>query len=128
MTSTKTPTPNEKKPSQPARRKRPPSPTHSALEKAQAVLAIWTERCKPAEASRQWQVSWITLQQWQDRAMDGMLQALESRVNLSQGAALSPRLQHLLQKQQRVTLADKVNHRLNQLQTSKVANPPSPPV
>jgi len=98
------------------------------LDKAQAVLAVWTERCKPVEACRQLQVSWITFQQWQDRAMEGLLQALESRVNLSQGGALNPRLQHLLQKQQRVTLADKLNHRLNQLQPSKVASPPNPAV
>ena len=56
--------------------------------------------------------------------MEGLLQALESRVNLSQGGALSPRLQQLLQKQQRVTLADKLNQRLNHLQTSKVASSP----
>jgi hypothetical protein len=90
------------------------------------VLAIWTERCKPAEASRQLQVSWITLQQWQDRAMEGMLQALESRVNLSQGGALSPRLQQLLLKRQRAPRSDKLTQRLAQLQSAKVANPPGP--
>jgi hypothetical protein len=31
-----------------------------------------------------------------NRAMEGMLQALESRVNLSKGEALSPRLQDWL--------------------------------
>jgi len=126
MTSTKIPAPNEKTPSKPSRRKRQPSPPHSALDKAQAVLAVWTERCKPAEACRQLQVSWITLQQWQDRAMEGMLQALETRVNLSQGGALSPRLQQLLQKQQRSALTDKLSNRLQQLQTSKVAPTPGP--
>jgi len=127
MTSTnKTPPPNEK--TKASRRKRPPSPPHSALDKAQAVLAIWTERCKPVEACRQLQVSWITLQQWQDRAMEGMLQALESRVNLSQGGALSPRLQQLLLKQQRMPRSDKLTQRLAQLQSAKVANPPDPEV
>ena len=126
MTSSKAPSPTDKTPAKPPRRKRQPSPPHSALDKAQAVLAVWTERCKPAEACRQLQVSWITLQQWQDRAMEGMLQALESRVNLSQGGALSPRLQMLLQKQQRTALTDKLSSRLQQLQTSKVAPTPGP--
>lgn len=124
MTSTKNPT--EPKPPKTSRRKRAPSPTHSALDKAQAVLAVWTERCKPAEACRQLGISWITFHQWQQRAMEGMLQALESRVNLSQGAALSPRLQQLLQKQRRTHLADKLSSRLQQLQ--KVASPPGPEV
>lgn len=128
MTSTKNPLPNEKPASKPPRRKRQPSPSYSALDKAQAILAVWTERCKPAEACRQMRISWITFQQWQDRAMEGMLQALESRVNLSQGAALSPRLQQLLQKQQRAASTDKLASRLSQLQQSKVANPPAPAV
>jgi hypothetical protein len=127
MTSSKIPTPQNDR-SQPPRRKRPPSPTHSALDKAQAVLAVWTERCKPAEACRQLQVSWITFRQWQDRAMEGMLQALETRVNLSQGGALSPRLQQLLQKQQRAASTDRLASRLSQLQQSKVAPPPPPVV
>jgi hypothetical protein len=92
------------------------------LDKAQAVLAVWTERCKPVEACRQLQVSWITFQQWQDRAMEGLLQALESRVNLAQGEALSPRLRSLLQKQQRAVSLGKLSARLEQVQ--KVANPP----
>ena len=127
MTSSKIPTPQNDRSKTP-RRKRQPSPTHSALDKAQAVLAVWTERCKPAEACRQLQVSWITLRQWQDRAMEGMLQALETRVNLSQGGALSPRLQLLLQKQQRAASTDRLASRLSQLQQSKVAPTPPPVV
>ncbi len=126
MTSTKT---LPEKPPKPPRRKRTPSPGHSALDKAQAVLAVWTERCKPAEACRQLQISWVTFQQWQDRAIEGMLQALETRVNLSQGGALSPRLQHLLQKQRRQCLTDKLSARLQQLQSGKpLASPPAPEV
>ena len=40
----------------------------------------------------------ITFSQWQDRAMEGMLQVLESRVNLAAGQVLSLRLQALLTK------------------------------
>ena len=39
---------------------------------------------------------------------------MESRVNLSQGGALSPRLQQLLQKQQRAASTDKLASRLSQ--------------
>jgi hypothetical protein len=126
MTSTKNPSPNEKTSSPTPRRKRSPSPAYSAQEKAQAILALWTDRCKPVDLCRQMRVNWITLQQWQERAMEGMLQALESRVNLAQGGALSPRLQNLLQKQNRAASTDKLTQRLTQLQQSKVANAPGP--
>jgi hypothetical protein len=126
MTSTKITLPNEKPILKPPRRKHPPSPVYRAPEKVQAVLAVWTERCKPVEVCRQMRINWVTFQQWQDRAMDGMLQALESRVNLSQGGALSPRLQQLLQKQQRTASAEKLTQRLVQVQQSKLANPPEP--
>ncbi len=126
MISTKNPPPNDKTPSPHLRRKRQPSPSYSAQDKAQAVLTLWTERCKPVDICRQLRVNWITLQQWQDRAMEGMLQALESRVNLSQGGALSPRLQQLLQKQTRAASTERLNQRLTQLQQSKGANPPEP--
>jgi hypothetical protein len=95
MTSTKNPT------DKPQRRKRTPQPQPPAQDKVQAVLAVWTERCKPAEVCRQLNINWVTFNQWQQRAMEGMLQALESRVNLSKGEALSPRLQALLQQRQR---------------------------
>jgi len=89
------------------------------MDKAQAVLAVWTDRCKPSEVCRQLQVPWITFNHWQRRAMEGMLQALESRVNLSQGQVLSPRLRALLQKHQQATSISRLNQRLE-----KVASKP----
>ena len=89
---------------------------HTAAEKTQAVLAVWTERVKPAEVMRGMGISYITLQQWQERAMEGMLQALESRVNLKDGAALSPRLKTLLQKRQLGNGREKLNARLERIQ------------
>ena len=79
------------------------------------MLAVWTERAKPAEVCRQLHINWITFQQWQRRAMEGMLQALEPRVNLAQGQALSPRLRSLLQQQQRSASLDKLSAKLEQL-------------
>jgi transposase-like protein len=113
MSSKKDPTTN---PDKPPKRKRAPSSPHSAAEKAQAVLAIWTERVKPAEVMRALGVPYLTLQQWQERAMEGMLQALEPRTNLADGAALSPRLQALLQKRQMATGQEKLQARLQRLQ------------
>jgi|SRR5580700_3909040 len=117
MTSTKTTTTTTE------RKKRTPSPLHSAQDKVQAVLAVWTERCKPVDVCRQLNVNWITFNHWQRRAMEGMLQALENRVNLTKGEALSPRLQVLLQNQCRSATATKLTNRLEQI--NKLANPPS---
>ncbi len=77
-----------------------PSPSYSAQEKAQAVLAVWTEKARPADIARQLSIDWITLNQWEVRAMEGMHQALKSRVNLASGESLSPRLQALLSERQ----------------------------
>ena len=76
---------------------------HGAMEKCQAVLAVWTERRRPAEICRELGIPWMVLSQWQKRAMEGMLQALEPRVILDKGPALSPRLLAMLEKK-RLTL------------------------
>jgi transposase-like protein len=96
--------------------------SYSAQEKAQAVLSVWTERASPAEICRQLNINWITFHQWQRRAMEGMLQALQSHVNLAKGTALSPRLQALLQKHLCQAPA-KTSQRLEGIQ-NKLANPP----
>jgi hypothetical protein len=75
------------------------------------------------DVCRQLKVNWITFNHWQRRAMEGMLQALENRVNLTKGEALSPRLQSLLQNQCRSASVTKLTNRLEQI--NKLANPPS---
>ena len=72
----------------------------TAEEKCRAVLSVWTERRKPGEICRELGVAWGVLQQWQDRAMEGMLLALQPRVPVERGVALSPRLAVLLKKSQ----------------------------
>ena len=106
------------------KRKRLPALPHTAAQKAQAVLAIWTERVKTAEVMRSLGVPYITLQQWQERAMEGMLQALEPRVNLADGGALSPRIRALLEKRQ-LPAPGKLLGRLEQLQ--EIAPEPKTP-
>ena len=108
------------------RRRTSPSLTHTAEAKAQAVLAIWTERVKIAEVMRTLGVPYMTLQQWQQRAMEGMLQALEPRTNLADGAALSPRLRALLQRQQ-VPAAPRLQERLKRLSEVAAEHPPVQP-
>jgi transposase-like protein len=102
---------------------RPQPHSYSAQEKAQAVLAVWTERCKPAEVCREMSVNWITFNHWQQRAMEGMLQALESRVNLARGDVLSPRLQALLLHRQKTVNTRKLAQRLEQIQLAKAQEP-----
>lgn len=121
MTSTN-PKPNNEKIKPRRAPRQTPSSTYSAPEKAEAVLAVWTERCKAAEVCRQMQINVMTFHQWQQRAMEGMLQALEGRVNLANGEALNPRLRTLLQKQHRAKSAAKVSARLEQIQ-NRIANP-----
>lgn len=67
-------------------------------EKCRAVLAVWSERRKPSEICRELQISWAQLNNWQDQALTGMLQALTPRQPSSQKPALSDRLQKLLAK------------------------------
>ena len=50
---------------------------HSAQQKCQAVLALWTGRRRPSEVCRELNVPSNLLQAWQERAMEGMLKALE---------------------------------------------------
>jgi hypothetical protein len=55
--------------------------------------------------------------------MEGMLQALEPRVNLVKGAALSPRLQALLAKRHKPPHVRKLAERLEQIQLAKPQEP-----
>ena len=91
-------------------------PSYPTNEKVQAVLAVWTDRCRASDVCRQLKINFMTFQHWQRRAMEGMLQALESRVNLSKGQVLSPRLQLLLASRQKKLNPDKIASRLEQIQ------------
>jgi transposase-like protein len=89
---------------------------HTAEEKCQAVLTLWTERRKPGEICREMGVAWGVLQQWQDRAMEGMLLALQPRVQVERGVALNPRLAVLLEKKSQGGLMKGLDRRLKRLQ------------
>jgi len=85
---------------------------YGAMEKCRAVLSVWTERRRPAEICRELSIPWMMLAHWQKRAMEGMLQALEPRVSLDKGPALSPRLQAMLEKKRLTLLTSTVQGRL----------------
>jgi hypothetical protein len=94
---------------------------HTAQEKCQAVLTLWTERRKPGEVCREMGVAWGVLKQWQDRAMEGMLLALQPRVPVERGVALSPRLAVLLEEKSQAGMMKGLEKRLRKLQGSQRA-------
>jgi len=122
-----TKTKNSPTTSKPTKPRRQPATAFSATEKAQAVLAVWTDRCKSAEVCRQLQINFMTFQHWQRRAMEGMLQALESRINLAKGEALSPRLQALLSNRQKTLNTRRLSSRLEQIQLARKEESASQP-
>ena len=92
---------------------------HTAQEKCKAVLSVWTERRKPGEVCRELGVAWGILKQWQDRAMEGMVLALQPRVQVERGVALSPRLAVLLEKKSQAEMMRGLDKRLKKLQGNR---------
>ena len=92
-------------------KERPPRTRHTAQQKAQAVLEVWTERKKPADICRSLGIRWTILDQWQKRAMEGMLQALEPYAELENASGLSPRLLSLLTRKSLAVMEAKLANR-----------------
>jgi transposase-like protein len=116
--------------SSPAKRGRPPnkisrrpSKTFSPEQKAQAVLAAWTEKVSQSEICRQMQINYMTFQHWQDRAMEGMLRALENQLKLEDTTVLSPRLRKMMERGRRGP-EDRLGRRLLQIQQERDNIPP----
>jgi len=96
---------------------------HTAEQKCRAVLSVWTERRKIGEVCRELGIPWSLLNQWQDRAMEGMLLALQPRVPVEKGVALNPRLAVLLERKSKGGAIKGLERRLAKLQGSPVAKP-----
>lgn len=100
---------------------------HSADEKVRAVLSLWSESRTTTQVCREHDIKWTVLRDWQNRALEGMLQALEPRVQLNLGPALSPRLQTLLNKRlvaaAQKNTGRKLDQRLERLQEQKTEEP-----
>ena len=94
---------------------------HTAEEKCRAVLSVWTERRKPGEICRELGVGWSLLNQWQERAMEGMLSALQPRVpGMEKTVALNWRLAVLLERKSRRGWMKGLERRLARLQRRPV--------
>ncbi len=94
---------------------------HTAEEKCRAVLSVWTEKRKPGEVCREMGVEWVQLNSWQERAMEGMLLALQP-VPVQRVVALNKRLAVLLERKSRKVAMNGLEQRLARLQGS----PPKP--
>ena len=105
---------------------------YGAVEKCRAVLAVWTERQQASALCRELGVSASLFSQWQDRALSGMLEALEPRGTRtgSEGPALSVQVKRLLDRKVRTreleTLGRSVNWRPRPLR-GKTPPPPEAP-
>jgi len=114
----------------PPRRGRPPGRTrrpaqaYSAEQKARAVLAAWTEKASQSEICRQMRLNYLTFQNWQDRAMEGMLRALEDRARPDDMTALSPRLCRIVERGCRAP-EDRLGRRLRRIQEERDNAEPS---
>jgi transposase-like protein len=96
-------------------------PGHTAEEKCRAVLSVWTERRKPGEVCRELGVAWSILNQWQERAMEGMLLALQPRIPaMEKTVALNSRLAVLLERKSTRGEMRGLERRLARLQGSPV--------
>ncbi len=108
------------------RMKKDPVPC-TAPQRVQAVLSIWTERRRRGEICQELAITPKTLSHWEQRAVAGMLQALESPTRRDGGPALSPKLERLLAQQaaRHAGRLARLDKRLAKLQESKPV--PSPP-
>jgi hypothetical protein len=98
---------------------------YNAQQRVQAVLSLWTERRRPAEVCQELAISPKVLAHWEERALAGMLTALEARTRREPGPALSPKLERLVARQaaqQKGRLA-KLEKRLAKLQEPKAPPP-----
>lgn len=90
---------------------------YGAVDKCRAVLAVWTERKRAAMVCREMAVSAPLFSRWQDRALAGILEALEPRGTREgvPGPALPAPIKRLLDRKARArelqTLGRNVNWR-----------------
>ena len=98
---------------------------YNAQQRVQAVLSLWTERRRPAQVCQELAISPKVLAHWEERALAGMLTALEARTRREPGPALSPKLERLVARQagQQKGRMAKLEKRLAKLQEPKAPPP-----
>ena len=89
------------------------------------MLAVWTQQRRPAEICKELNVPANLLSSWQERALEGMLQALEPRMrrDAERGPLLTPRLEKLLERK-----LTRLESRLSRLGLKARASPEQTPV
>jgi transposase-like protein len=104
---------------------------YGAVEKCRAVLAVWTEKKKASVLCRELGVSATLLWQWQDRALSGILEALEprGRRECAAGPALPPLVRRLLDRKVRsnelCSVGRSVSWRQRRSRSSAEGSPPA---
>lgn len=73
---------------------------YTGREQCRAVLAVWTEKRSVKQVCGEMGVSGKVFQLWQERAMEGLLKALQPREGREEerGPALNPRMKRLLDR------------------------------
>ncbi len=97
-------------------RRRRKSSVYTAEEKCRAVLSVWTEKRTAGQVCQELGIAWTLLNQWQGRAMEGMLVALQPRAAVEKTVALNPRLAVLLDKKIRQGSMKGLERRLARMQ------------
>lgn len=70
---------------------------HPAREKCLAVLSVWAQKRRASALCRELGISWGILNQWEKRALQGMLEGLGQKVESGdQPVSLGRRLERLL--------------------------------
>jgi len=95
----------------------------SAKEKARAVLALWTERRRPLDVCRELSIKPSVLSHWQERAMEGMLGALEPRTPSSSEPKpmLPKKVERLLARKSARAPLTRLSRRLAKLQQTRAS-------
>ena len=97
---------------------------HGAQQRCEAVLAVWMERRRPSQICRKLGIAEGVLLNWQDRALRGMLEALEPRKSIDgQGPWLPAKLDKKLRRQaaERLARQTKLSRRLEKIRDQKEA-------
>ena len=72
---------------------------YSAKEKSQAVLSLWSGRRNAAALMKTMDVPWAMLNNWEKRALTGMLSALDTTWQQpTQSSALPSRVERLIRQ------------------------------
>ncbi len=70
---------------------------HPAREKCLAVLSVWAQKRRASTVCRELGISWGILNQWEKRALQGMLEGLGQKEPIGdQPVSLGRRLERLL--------------------------------